>query len=253
MFKVISATWNHSPSYNIHNTTLYKTFCRYNPSKDIVNIHFDRGHFNEIEHKYHSTLGTQGEFILYKVDLLRQKVAELDTDYIIFCDANDVTVTNTISNNLFDLFDLDNRVIFSGERNDWPKDYMTQEWPNYKGYNEWDKANRMFLNSGVQLAKKTKYLELLDACVEEVWQNKLQGYGGDQGVFTWHYNMNNCPAIQIDTACNFAISTYDSDINQYYRQKDKIISSKHGTAPLFIHDNGTNYGGKQFARNFNLI
>ena len=253
MFKLITATWGHSEQYHLHSTTLYRTFTKYNGSKDIVNFHFNRGHFNELEHKYHETFGTQSEFILYKIDLLREKVKSLDTKYVIFCDANDVTVTTTIDNNLFDLFDLDNKVVFSGERNDWPKDHMVAHWPNYKGYNEWDRANRMFLNSGVQLAKKEVYLALLDSCVQEVWENKLTGYGGDQGVFTWHYNMNNCPAIQLDTACNFALSTYDSDITQYYCYKDRVINSKTGTKPIFIHDNGSNYGGKMFAKNFGLV
>jgi len=251
MIKVITATWSHTPSYNIEHTVTHRTYCKYNDPANFVNFHFGRGIYQQEETDYGTRLGKQAEFILYKIDLLREKVAQLDTDYIIFCDANDVTCTGKVDN-LPEMFDLDNRIVFSAERNDWPKQHMIAHWPEYRGYSPWDRVNMMYLNSGVQLAKKEKYLELLDSCMEKFVSKNIQGHGGDQGVFVWHYNMCDTPKITLDYANVFALSTYDSCAEDYYCQNNKIYSKKFGTSPVFIHDNGTNYGGQRFAQRFGI-
>jgi hypothetical protein len=252
MIKVITATWGHTHDYHIENTVTYRSFVKYNNPDNFVNFHFGRGVYHAEEIDYGTRLGIQAEFILYKIDLLRQKVRELETDYIIFCDANDVTCCGPIES-VLGIFDLDNRVVFSAEKNDWPKEDKITHWENYRNYHPWDRQNRMFLNSGVQLAKKDKYLQLLDSCIDNFASKNIQGHGGDQGVFVWHYNMIEEPKIQLDYANVFALSTYDSCIDDYYRQGDRIYSRKFGTSPLFIHDNGTNYGGQKFATRFGLI
>jgi len=252
MIKVITSTWGHTHDYNIPATVLYRSFVRYNNPDNLVNFHFGRGMYQEQEIDYGTRLGVQAEYILYKIDLLREKVRELDAEYIIFCDANDVCCCGPIEKTL-DLFDLENRVVFSAERNDWPKSDKIAHWENYRNYHPWDRQNKMYLNSGVQLAKKTKYLELLESCMENFVNKNIQGHGGDQGVFTWHYNMLDQPKIQLDYANIFALSTYDSYIEDYYRVGDRIYSTKFGTSPLFVHDSGTAFGGQRFASRFGLI
>lgn len=251
MIKLITSTWGNGSSYNVENTVTYRTFAKYNNPENFVAFHFNRGNYYLEEVDYGSRMGVQAEYILYKIDLLREKVRDLETDYIIFCDANDVTCCGQIEK-CIDLFDLDNKIVFSAERNDWPKPDKVAGWENYRNYNEWDRHNRMYLNSGVQLAKKSKYLELLDSCMENFVQHNYQGAGGDQGAFTWHYNMIEEPKIQLDYANIFALSTYDSNIDDYCKNGDRIYSKKYGTSPYFIHDNGTNYGGQKFAARFGL-
>jgi hypothetical protein len=251
MIKVITSTWGHTPQYNIENTITYRSFIKYNNPENFVNFYFGRGIYHAEEIDYGTRLGVQAEYILYKIDLLREKVEQLDTDYIIFCDANDVCCCGPIEKAL-DLFDLDNLIVFSAERNDWPKADKIAHWENYRNYHPWDRQNRMFLNSGVQLAKKSKYLELLNSCMENFVKHNIQGHGGDQGVFAWHYNMIDEPKIKLDYANIFALSTYDSTIDDYYRVEDKIYSKKFGTSPLFLNDNGSGYGGQRFAQRFML-
>ena len=88
--------------------------------------------------------------------------------------------------------------------------------------------------------------------MKEIEVNNLQEHGGDQGIFTWHYNMNNNPRIQLDYANLLSLSTYDSNIEDYYKLGNRIYSKKYGTSPLFVHDSGSNYGGQKFAEKFNL-
>lgn len=251
MYSLITSTWSHSDSYNVENTILYKTFVRYNSPEKFINFHFNRGCFNQLEANYFQRMETQSEYILYKVDLLREKIKSLTSEYVVFCDANDVYCTSNLDH-IFNLFDLDKYVVFSSERNDWPKQHMISHWNNYRNYSDWDRSNRMFLNSGVQLAKKSKYLELLDSCMDKFVSTNPKGCGGDQGVFTWHYNMIDEPKILLDYANIFALSTYDSNIDDYYKINNKVYSKKYGTSPIFIHDSGANYGGQNFGIKFQL-
>jgi hypothetical protein len=252
MIKIISTTWGHHDSNAYQGSMLYRSFVKHNNPDNFINIHFNRGSFHSEEHDYGSRLGQMSEYILYKIHLTKQEVEKIDTEFIIFCDYNDVFCTGNVEH-LPSIFDLDNNVIFSAERNDWPKADKKSVWPDYCDYAGFDLHNRFFLNSGVQLASKENYLRLLENCLEPFNCHNIQGHGGDQGVFTYHYNCHREPRIVLDYAHVFAWSTYDSNYEDYYVKDNKIYNKLFGTAPLFIHDNGSNYGGKKFRSHFNLI
>jgi hypothetical protein len=251
MIKVISTTWGNHGQNHYENTTVYRSFAKYNNPENFIILHFNRGLYNQEEHDYGTRLGQMAEYILYKIKLTKLEVEKLETDYVIFCDFNDVFCTGNIDH-LPDLFDLKNNVVFSGERNDWPKADKKAVWPDYCDYRGFDAQNRYFLNSGVQLASKENYLKLLEACLKPFDEHNIQGHGGDQGVFTYHYNCHNEPRIVLDYAQVFAWSTYDSNYDDYYMQDNKIYYRPFGTSPIFIHDNGWNHGGKKFSQHFGL-
>ena len=251
MIKLITTSWGHHDSNAYQHSILYKSFTKYNDPANFINLHFNRGKYQEEEHDYGSRLGQMSEYILYKICLTAQEVEKIETDYIIFCDYNDVFCTGNVDF-LPKVFDLENKVIFSAERNDWPKQDKKITWPNYTDYKDFDLLNRFFLNSGVQLAKKENYIKLLQNSLEPFNCENIQGHGGDQGVFTYHYNCKKNPEIVLDYAHIFAWSTYDSNYDDYYVQDNRIYNRNFGTCPLFIHDNGSNYGGKKFVRHFDL-
>lgn len=251
MIKLITTTWGHHDCNAYQHTPLYRSYIKHNDPENFVNIHFNRGNFYAEEAQYASELGQMSEYILYKVCMTAQEVAKLETDYVIFCDFNDVFCTGNVDF-LPSLFDLKNKVVFSAERNDWPKQDKKIGWPEYTDYLHFDSYNRFFLNSGVQLASKENYIQLLTNSLEPFLQHKIQGHGGDQGVFTYHYNCKREPQIVLDYAHVFAWSTYDSNYDDYYVENNRIYNKTFGTCPLFIHDNGTNYGGKRFVQHFNL-
>lgn len=251
MIKLISTSWGHHAANHYEHTNLYRTFVKHNSPENFVNIHFNRGSHQDLEHEYGSRLGQMSEYILYKVALTKNEVEKLDTDYVIFCDFNDVFCTGNVDH-LPHVFDLKNKVVFSGERNDWPKADKKITWPDYCDYRGFDSQNRYFLNSGVQLASKENYIKLLENALDPFLCHNIQGHGGDQGVFTYHYNCKRDPEIVLDYAHVFAWSTYDSNYDDYYVSDNRIYTKQYGTAPLFIHDNGSNYGGKKFVQHFGL-
>jgi hypothetical protein len=251
MIKLVTCTWGHSNSFPIESTMLYQSFVNRNPVENFVHFHYNRGAYYLEEQQYLQRMGVQAEYIMFKIELLRKSVAELETDYLIFADATDVFCTDSIEH-LPKIFDLDKNIYFSAERNDWPKANMITHWENYINYGPEDRANRTFLNSGVQLAKKEKYLELLDSCLARFCVHNVTGHGGDQGVFAWHYNMVPEPRIMLDYSMAFAWSTYDSNPDEFYGKNNKVYCAKTGISPVFIHDNGTNYGGQKFVSRFGL-
>ncbi len=251
MIKLVTCTWGYSTDFPITGTMLYRSFTKCNPAENFVHFHYNRGAYYLEEQDYVGRMGTQAEYILFKIKCLKESIESLETDHLVFADATDVFCTDSIDH-LPKVFDLEKYVVFSGERNDWPKQNMIAHWENYPGYRPYDLQHRTFLNSGIQLAKKEKYLELLTSCLEKFCTGNTTGHGGDQGVFTWHYNTQEEPKIILDHAKIFAWSTYDSNIEEFHKSGNKIICNHYGTAPTFIHDNGTNYGGQKFVSRFGL-
>ena len=251
MIKLVTCTWGFCNSFPIQDTMLYRSFVKNNSPENFVHFHYSRGAYYLEEQDYTGRMGSQAEYILFKIKLLKESIENLETDYLVFADATDVYCTDNIDH-LPKLFNLENYIVFSAERNDWPKQNMIAHWENYPGYNQHDLANRTFLNSGVQLAKKSKYLELLQSCLDKYCSQSVTGYGGDQGVYTMHYNTKSEPKIILDYAKIFAWSTYDSNIAEFHKSQNKVVCNNYGTQPIFLHDNGTNYGGQKFIAKFGL-
>ena len=69
-------------------------------------------------------------------------------------------------------FDLENDIICGHEKNQWPTPEVKKGWPEYKDYNLYDTSERKYLNSGMILAKKDKYVEMLDIMTEKLMFGK---------------------------------------------------------------------------------
>ena len=69
--KLITVTWSNEDTFDIENTTLYKSFKRYNPHKEVVHHHFNRGHFHQEESNFRNRFGNESEYLLYKIHLWR--------------------------------------------------------------------------------------------------------------------------------------------------------------------------------------
>jgi hypothetical protein len=50
--KLVTITWSHEDSFDIYETSLYKSFKQFNPTIDIEHFHFNRGHYQQEEHNY---------------------------------------------------------------------------------------------------------------------------------------------------------------------------------------------------------
>lgn len=249
--KLVTVTWSNSDSFDLSKTSLYKSFKKFNPNKEIVHFHFNRGHNWDLEREFAQRFGAESEFILYKIYLLLQKVKEVDCDYIIFCDANDVTCLKPIDY-LINIFDLENFIVVGHEKNLWPTQERKMHWPNYTDYKEDDIKNRTFLNSGMIFAKKSKYIEMLQSMIDNVLSTNINTFSNDQGVFTYYYNMDCNPKIKLDYNNTFVVNTYSRSHNEFYLQNNTLVSEKTGVSPCFVHDNGWNHGSPKYHNHFEL-
>jgi hypothetical protein len=173
-------TFSHSDSNNeVMNSPLCKSFKKFNPDKEIYHHHFNRGKHSQKESEQWIKFGkglvhqvqSQTEFITYRIDLWREYLRNIDSDYIISCDTNDVVCLGSVDY-LINMFDLDNFIIFGHEKNTWPTQEIKSTWKNYQDYNGFDLSERKFLNAGMILAKREKYIELLDSVMDNVLSNE---------------------------------------------------------------------------------
>ena len=249
--KVITTTWSHEATSNIEGTTLYKSFKKFNPHRDIIHHHFNRGHFWKEESDFANKYGRESEYLLYKIFLWRDIVRDIDSDYIIFCDANDVVCLGDVGE-LIPQYDLDNFIIVGHEKNQWPTVEAKNTWSDYTDYNIYDTQHRKFLNSGMILARKEKYVELLDSMVDNVMSKGIKTFNNDQGVFTYYYNTLVEPKIKLDFSNTFVVNTFSRSHDEYELIGGRLKSKKNGTLPLFVHDNGWNHGSPRYLNHFEL-
>ena len=63
IIKLITTTWNNSDITDSANHILLKSFKKFNPNIEIVNIHFNRGKYHRLENAYQELYGSQYEFL----------------------------------------------------------------------------------------------------------------------------------------------------------------------------------------------
>jgi len=253
-------TFSHSDTHeNINETPLCKSFKKFNPEKEIIHHHFNRGKNHSLESEQWRKFGSglehqiqsQTEFITYRIDLWRECLKQMDCDYVISCDTNDVACLGPVDR-LVDMFDLDNYVIFGHEKNQWPTLEIKSTWENYEDYRGFDLDEKKFLNAGMILAKREKYIELLDSIMNNILSKEFKTVGGDQGVYTYHYNSGFEPKIKLDYTNKFGVNTFQRSHDEYYVDNGRLVSKNHGTLPLFLHDNGWNHGSPRYLDHFKL-
>lgn len=248
--KLIAVTWSNEDNFNYRDTPLYKTFIKHNKKNDFLNIHFNRNKFKKLESEFESRFGYQYEFLLYRIFLLKQKLEKIRCNKIIFADTNDVVCLGNIKQLDTENF---NKIIFSSEKHRYPNESQITNWsPNYH-YNEIDRARLSFLNAGLSVGERKNFIKLYNECIDNVFDKNYRNFGGDQGVFTYYYlNIEN-GLIELDFELKYFISTYTRAPYEYSVSEGRLIVPHTNYTPLFIHDNGWNYGSPKFIEYFNLI
>jgi hypothetical protein len=244
--KLVSITWSNDQKFDYKNTILYKSFIKHNDENDFINIHFNRNNYLELEKEFENNYGYQFEFILYKIFLFRDKIKNIDDDIIVYCDTNDVVCLDNINN-----LDYTDGIIFSSEKNKYPSD--NSSWNPVSSYPEWNLNNSLYLNSGLIVTTKELYLNLLETTIEKVLPLNYKNFGGDQGVYTYYYINNLFPTIKLDETCNNFLSTYLTSRSWFENENGRLRHKLTNTTPMFIHDNGWNYGSPRIIEGFNLI
>jgi hypothetical protein len=244
--KLVSITWSYDPHFDYKNTILYKSFIKKNNENDFINIHFNRNDYVELEKEFENNYGYQFEFILYKIKLFKDKLIEIDDNLIVYCDTNDVVCLDNINE-----LKYNDGIIFSSEKNKYPND--NSSWGPISSYPEWNINNNIYLNSGLIVTTKELYLKLLDKTIESVLPLNYKNFGGDQGVYTYYFINNHSPNIELDETCQHFLSTYLTSRNWFENENGMLKHKLTNTTPMFVHDNGWNYGSPRIIEGFNLI
>jgi hypothetical protein len=244
--KLVSVTWSYSDGSNVFDSVLYKSFIKNNDPVNFHNIHFNRNNFIDLEKEFENKFGYQYEFLLYRIYLLKDKIEELPTDVYIFSDTSDVVCLDNIDN-----IKLESGIMFSAERHQYPNDISS--WTPTNSYNNSDKNNSNFLNAGLQISDKSNYVKLLNTVIEKVFPLEYKSFGGDQGVFTYYYVNEFEPKIVLDANRDVFVSTYLTGVDWYKMQDNRVLYKPTNTQPIFVHDNGWNYGSPKITQHLNLL
>lgn len=249
--KTVVVTWCHGERYDITEKYLYRSYKKFNPNNDLVQIHFNRHHYGKLEEEFGHRFGWQSDFILYRIFLLLEKIKMIDADYLVFTDIGDTTCLGNVEE-LPDLFDLKNHIVFGMEKNQWPPVDRKNTWPDYKDYSGFDGNNQFYINASNILTSKAKYIELLESVINNILSKNINQMTSDQGVYTYHYNMKLFPRVTLDYASVFTVNTFRRTKEEYYLSNEKLYSRDFGTTPYFVHDNGWDHGSPKYALAFEL-
>lgn len=235
MVKLLTITWSNNDDYNIKDTFLYKSFIKNNPEQNLIHIHYNRDNYKDLEQTFSSRYGYQFEYILYKIFLTKEQIHNINSDYFIFADANDTVCLGDINT-----LPLPDKVLVSSEINQYPS--SMGDWGGLD-YSSDEKLNKHFLNSGLFMASKENYINFLNSIINNTLTKHLKSFGGDQGVFIHHYLSKQQPEIILD-------KEYKVFFNTFNRHHDGFSNYKF---PMFVHDNGWNWGSPKFIEKFNLV
>lgn len=235
--KILTTTWSYDKDFDIKSTTLWQSFIKNNDPKNLIHVHFNRNTFLSLEKDFEQRFDFQYEYILYKIFLLRDFIKNNIDDDIIFCDANDTACLKCIDN----IKPNKDSIMFSREINQYPS--SLGDWGNNAQWNIKQINDKEFLNAGLFISTSTNYIKLLTSVIDNILTKDLKSFGGDQGIYTYHYLVSNTPKIVLDTDSRLFLTTFNRNIEHFKKEE----------LPCFIHDNGFDYGSPQFIKNFNLI
>ena len=243
--KIFTCTWSYDDITFYKESLLYKSFIKNNNEKDIINIHYNRNKFASQEKEFSDIYGHQHEYLLYKIQLLRDKLKEVEEDILIYADTNDVVCLKNINEISFP--SLSNKILFSSEIHQYPNECNITDWPIYT-YKE-----RCYLNSGLFVGLTSNIIKLLEYSINNILPLNHRNFGGDQGIYTYNYLNKSDTNIFLDKTSEYFLSTYHRAQNTYRKINNTLINVLDNTSPAFIHDNGWNYGSPKFIEHFSLL
>lgn len=241
--KLLTVTWSYEDEFDYSSSLIYRSFVKHNDKNDFVNIHFNRKLYADLENEFKSKYEYQHEYILYKIFILAEKINKIEGDHFVYCDTNDVVCLGNINELQFDC--LKGKVMFSSELHKYPPQ---SKWNNYPEENE---SKKLFLNSGLFFGSKYDILELLLYCIKKILPLEYKDFGGDQGIYTYEFINNNDSKIILDD-CRFFLNTYLRSADHFELKFNRLFFKDSEKSPLFVHDNGWNYGSPRFIEKFNM-
>lgn len=250
---LVTITWNYENEFPIQTTSLYKSFYKFNSNKKLYHFHFNRNNFTHEESVFHERFREESDYILYKIHMLKKKLEEVSTTYVIFCDANDVVCLGSVDH-LLSVYNLEKYIVVGCEKNQWPVPERKANWKSF-GFNDYsgfDASNEFYLNSGMVLAKKDNFISMLNTMEEKILNLNIKDFKNDQAIYTWYYTSKYVPEIKLDYNCSFALNSFKRSTGECSVDNNSLSLVNSGVKPCFLHDNGWNHGSPKFINAFEL-
>jgi hypothetical protein len=106
---------------------------------------------------------------------------------------------------------------------------------------------------GTDISNKRLFIELLNSVIEKVLPLDYKSFYGDQGVFTYYFINHFSPKITLDVDRKVFVSTYLTSPDCYRVENRKLLYNPTNSKPIFVHDNGWNYGSPKIIERYRLI
>lgn len=189
----------------------------------------------EMENIYTQDYGPMGEYIYYKIILLKNSLIKVlqnnNFEYILFCDYTDTLLVSSTDEFLSKLNQFQGKTIVGSEKNQFPFKITVDNWNM-----NIDLGSGPYLNSGVIFSEYNNLLKILNDA-EKLILNKKVNYASDQGVWQIIYNLGE-REIELDTENKYFFNLYATVQNEDYKIIDGRLITTNAHRPCIIHQNG---------------
>lgn len=190
----------------------------------------------EMENQFTNDFGPMGEYIYYKIVLLRKSLAELLNKkqvykYILFCDYTDTMLISSADEFITKINNFKGKTIVGSEKNQFPFKITVDNWNL-----NIDLGSGPYLNSGVIFSEHLNFMKILNDSVRLIKSKKLN-YASDQGVWQIIYSVGE-HSIELDSENEYFFNMYSTQMNDDYTIQEGRLITSNGKSPCIIHQNG---------------
>lgn len=190
---------------------------------------------SELENYYTLAYGPMGEYIYYKIILLKNSLIDYlknnHFEYILFCDYTDTLFISSTNELLFKLNNFKGKTIVGAEKNQFPLKITVDNWNM-----NIDLGSGPFLNSGIIFSEIDNFLKIIEDSEQLILNNKLN-YSSDQGVWQIMYTLGQ-HEIELDKENEYFYNLHATQKDQDYNISDGRLITSDSKNPVIIHQNG---------------
>lgn len=195
---------------------------------------FEYDRDEKAEKKFCDEYGPMGEYIYYKIILLKNSLLTYMTsfNYVLFLDYSDTLIVSSADELIEKLNEFKGKTILGSEKNQFPFKITVDNWKM-----DMDLGSGPYLNSGLIFSELNKFITILNKS-EQFITNKKTNYASDQGVWQIMYNYFKTYEIELDHENKVFFNLYSTEKGIDYTIEDNRLVTNNGNKPCIIHQNG---------------
>ena len=184
---------------------------------------------------YANDYGPMGEYIYYKIILLKKSLEEYlkknNFKYILFLDYSDTIIISSNEELLFKLNEFNGKTLLGAEKTQFPLKVTVDNWD--MGI---DLGSGPYLNSGMIFSEIKNFLKILGDSEKMISEKKIN-YASDQGVWQIMFYSGKYE-IQLDRQNYIFFNLCNTNIEKDYNIDNGRLTTPNGSLPSIVHQNG---------------